>query len=420
MRKSAVVAAAVVCWMAAGIAGSSRASDWPQFLGPDRNGTSKETGLARSWPADGPRVIWTRIVGAGYAGPCVRDGKLYILDRKGGRDDAKDGLRVLDFATGKDIWKYVYDAPGRFSHNGSRSTPAVDDKYIFTVGPMGHFYCFSKKTQKPVWSKNLLKDFGGRLPMWAVAQSPLLYKSVVIVAPQKQAGVIACDKATGRIVWKTPSNSGMSYASPSIMNIGGVDQVVMLSEKGTVTGIDANRGKVLWTYRGWSCRIPINSPCDIGDGRIFISGEYGAGSAMIRVTGRGGRFRVTELYKTDKVGAQIHAPMLYKGHLYANSNGNSRRDGLLCMDLDGNVKWKTEGSPNFERGNMIMADDLIFIADGKTGMLHLVEPNSNGYKELAKVKMFNTKEPWAPMALVDGKLLVRDQRELKCLDVKAR
>jgi len=420
MGKSAAVA--VVCWMAAAISGAASASDWPQFLGPDRNGQSKETGLARSWPADGPRVIWTRRVGEGFAGPSVRDGKVYILDRKGGKNDAKDGLRVLDFATGKDIWKFVYDAPGRFSFNGSRSTPTVDENNVYIVGAMGHFHCISKKTRRPVWKKDLLDDFGGKLPMWAVAQSPLLYKSVVIVAPQSGAGVIACDKATGRIVWKTPPDKGMSYCSPSIMTIGGVDQVVMLSHKGTVTGVDANRGQVLWTYRGWNCKIPINSPVDIGDGRIFITGEYGAGSAMIRVTGRGGRFRATELYKTDKVGAQIHAPLLYEGYLYVNSNGNSRRDGLVCMDLDGNVKWKTGRNPNFERGGLILADGMIYIMDGKSAAIHLVAATPEGYRLLARAGLLAGKggKAWGPVVLCDGKLLIRDQGELKCLDVKGR
>jgi outer membrane protein assembly factor BamB len=396
--------------------------DWPQYLGPDRDGRSEAAGLARTWPAGGPEVLWTVKLGAGYAAACVSAGEVFVLDRVGGKDDTKDVLRCFGLEDGKERWTFEYDAPGKFSHNGSRSTPAADAQRVYIVGPLGHFHCLDRKTHGVLWKKNLLADYGGGKPKWAVAQSPLLYKDMVIVAPQKRAGIVAFDKVTGETVWETPALQGMSYASPMLMTIEGVDQVVVLSNKGTVTGADASTGDVLWTYDGWECRIPITCPVALGDGRVFVTGGYGAGSAMFRVEKQGGVFSATELFKTDEVGAQMHLPLVRGGHMYVNSNDNSRSDGLTCIDFDGNVKWKTRRSPNFERGSLLLADDLIYMMDGKSAELYLLEATPEKYTELARAKVLSgsPKESWAPMALADGKLIVRNQHEMKCLDVRAR
>jgi len=423
MKVSRLGTMAVVTGMVLALAvGAAVAGDWPQFLGPDRNATSKETGLARSWPESGPPVLWTNKTGIGYGGAVVLGDEVFILDRDS--DGGKDTLRCLSLATGEDKWSYSYSAPGKFSHNGSRSVPAVDANNVYTVGALGDFYCVSRKTHKPVWKKQLLRDFGGKKPMWVVAQSPLLYKDMVIVAPQgRSAGVIACDRATGEIKWKTPAlGSGMNYCSPTIATIGGTEQIVTVTgeRQSQVTGIDASNGKVLWTYTGWSCRIAITSATVIGDGRLFITGEYGAGSAMIKVTASGTKFKAEELYKTQVCGSQIHQPLLYEGHLYMHSNGNKRNDGLLCITLDGKPKWKSNRSPNFGRGGLILADGLIISMEGTDGVLHLIEPSPDGLKIISKVKLLGGKEIWAPLALSNGKLIIRDQNQIKCLDISAK
>ena len=403
------------------VAGPALAADWPQFLGPNRNATSGETGLARKWPADGPKVIWTRKIGLGFGGAAVVGGELFILDRDAaGR---KDVLRCLSLADGKDLWSYAYDARGPFSHDGSRSTPAVDKDNVYTVGPLGDLYCISRKTHQPLWKKQLLRAFGGRKPRWVISQSPLLYKDMVIVAPQgTSAGIVAFERATGAVRWKSPSfGKGVSYASPVLITVGGTDQIAMVTgeRNSMVVGVSAADGKILWSYDGWSCRIAIPSVTAIGDGRLFITGEYGAGSAMIKITGSGGSFKATELYKTDICGSQIHQPLQFKGHLYMHSNGNSRKDGMLCITLDGKPKWKSRSEPNFQRGGLMLADGLIFSVDGRTGVLYLIEPDPTGLKIISKVKILGGREIWGPLALSDRKLIIRDQTQIKCLDVAA-
>jgi outer membrane protein assembly factor BamB len=405
-------------------AACSSLADWPEYLGPNRNATSPEKGLLRSWPQAGPEVLWTVSLGPGYGGAAVSDGKVYVLDRIGSE---KDVLRCLDLSTGKEQWSYTYDAPGRVPHPGSRSTPAIDGDYIYTCGSFGDVHCFDIRTRKPVWNKNVWKDYDrGNVPRWAITQNPLIYGDSVVLASQtSKAGAVAYDKRMGRVNWSSralPGNVG--YVSPKIVNIAGADHVVMITAGsrggggGAVVGMDAKTGKQLWIYEGWSCQIPIPNVTEIGDGRLFVTGGYKAGSAMIKIAKKGDSYSVTELYKTDDFGTHVHPPVLHEGHLYAHCTTNTRRDGMVCMDLDGNVKWKTGRSPVFDKGGFILADGLIFSVDGREGILHLVEPDPAGFKPLASAKLLDTNECWGPLALADGKLLIRDQKQMKCVAVR--
>ena len=402
----------------------STLADWPQYLGPNRNATSPEKGLLRSWPKAGPEVLWTVSLGPGYGGAAVSEGKIYVLDRIRSKQDV---LRCLDFDTGKEQWSYTYEVPGRVSHPGSRSTPAIEGSYLYTCGSFGDVYCFDVRTHKPVWNRNVWKDFtDDNVPRWAISQNPLIYRESLILASQtEKAGVVAYDKTNGQVKWASPALPGsVGYVSPSIVDIDGEEHLVMITagsrdgSGGTVLGMDPDTGKRLWIYEGWSCRIPVPNVTEIGDGRLFITGGYEAGSAMIKVEKKGETYSVTELYKTDDFGTHVHPAVLYKGHLYAHCSTNTRRDGMVCMDLNGKVKWKTGRSPVFDKGGFILADGLIFSIDGREGILYLIEPDPAGYKELASIKLLDTRECWGPLALVDGKLLIRDQKQMKCVVVR--
>ncbi len=399
-------------------------AQWPQYLGPDRNGTSPETGLLRSWPEAGPKVLWTVPLGAGYGGAAVSEGKVYILDRIG---NEKDVLRCLDLNTGKEQWSYQYDAPGRVQHPGSRSTPTIDHDYVYTCGSFGDVYCLDTNTHQPVWKKNVWKDYDESSgPRWAISQNPLIYGDLLILASQTaKAGVVAYDKLSGQVKWASPALAGrVGYVSPSIVKITGADHVVMISAggrggpSGVVVGMDPKTGKTLWTYEGWNCQIPVPNVTEIGDGRLFITGGYQAGSAMIKIEKAGDSFAATEVYKTPDFGTHVHPAILYKGHLYGQCTTNETRDGMVCMDLDGKVKWKTGSSPLFDKGGAILADGLILTLDGKEGILYLIEPDPAGFKPLASAKLLTAPECWGPLALSDGKLLIRDQKQMKCVAVR--
>lgn len=403
------------------------AADWPWIYGPRRNNTSDQKGLLRTWPAEGPKVLWTAAMSLGFGGPAISGGNVYLLDRD---EKVGDTLRVLDFATGKELWTFAYAAPGAFMFAGSRTTPTVDGDFVYTVGPMGDLYAVGVKTHRPAWHKNIWKDFGGgsELPQWGITQNPLIYGDLLIVAPQTQeAGVVAYDKLTGAIKWKSAGLSGIpGYVTPSIVKIAGDDHLVMItasvgrgrnSREGSVSGLDPRSGKVLWAYKNWQCAIPVPPAVDANEGRVLITGAYGAGSAMIKVEKKaGGAFAVTELFKNPDFGAHTQPPVMYEGTFYTHYTINERSDGLVEMSMDGKVKWKTDQNPPFVRGGTILADGLMLMTDGNT-KLYLVEPSPAGFKPLASAVILEPGDNWAPLALVDGKLLVRGQKQLKVLQV---
>ena len=406
---------------------STFAADWPWLYGPRRDHTSEQKKLLRAWPQDGPTVLWTVPLAVGFGGPAVSGGNVYLLDRD---ESVGDTLRVLDLATGKELWTFAYGAPGRFMFAGSRTTPTVSGGLVYTVGPMGDLHAIDITTRKPAWHVNIWTDFGGgaELPRWAIVQNPLIYGDLLIVAAQTpDAGLVAFDKLTGTVKWKSPALSGIpGYVTPSLVKVAGEDHLVMITaaagrgrnaRDGSVNGLDPRSGKVLWTYTNWQCIIPVPQAVDAGQGRVLITGAYGAGSAMIQVEKKpDGTYGVSELFKNPDFGAHTQPPVLHDGFFYAQYTINERSDGLVAMSLDGQVKWKTDQQPAFTRGGAILADGLMLMTDGNT-KLYLVEPSPVGFKPLASAVVLAPGDNWAPLALVDGTLLLRGQKELKALRV---
>jgi outer membrane protein assembly factor BamB len=437
--------------------GSSWA-DWPQYLGPNRNSISPEKDILRTWPENGPKVLWTVSVGRGFGGPVIKDGKVYLLDRK---PEVGDNLRCFDLSNGKELWNFAYDAPGSVMFPGSRSVPIVDGKHVYSCGHNGDLYCIDINTHKPVWHKNVWTDFGGkpgggsgrfsrgpsgpgRFPIWAITQCPLIYGDLLIIASQApDAGVVAYDKLTGDVKWKTPNLVNESYASPSVVKIDGKDHVVMVISStnpignrdlpqslGNVVGIEPLTGKILWEYKQWECHISVPSAVDAGDNKLLIVGGYELGATMIKVEKKAdGSYGTKELFTTKEFGDQTKPPILYNGYFYAQYGTNNRRDGLVCMSMDGKIMWKTKRDPAFNKGSMILADGLILATDGaKT--LYLIEPDPSEFKPVSSAELLGVDEGagggmsrrfgtqnWGPMALSDGKLLIRDQTIMKCVKV---
>jgi outer membrane protein assembly factor BamB len=418
------------------------AQDWPQYLGPYRNGISDQKGILRSWPQKGPEVLWSVGLGIGFGGPVARDGKVYLLDRD---DKVGDNLRCFDLSSGKELWNFAYEAPGSVMFPGSRSVPALDGNRIYTCGPYGNLYCIDINTHKPLWNKNIWKDFGGgEIPRWAITQCPLVYGDLLIVASQApQAGVVAYEKLTGKVKWATPPLGPVGYVSPVVVKIGGENHIVMMTASagrgpsasgGKVVGIEPLTGKILWEYTNWQCGIPVPCAIDAGENRVFVTGGYQAGAAMIKIEKKSdGTYGVKELYKNPDFNVHTQPPILYNGYFYGQCSTNERKDGMVCMSIDGQIKWKTGRSPLFERGGSILADGLLISTDGST-KLYLIEPDPSAFKPIATAELLkeggtgsdNDKmasqvggatQNWAPLALAAGKLLIRDQGRLLCVKI---
>ena len=434
------------------------AQDWPQFLGPERNSTSPQEGILRSWPEGGPEVLWSVDLGIGYGGPVVKDGKVYVLDRN---DEEGDKMRCFDLRTGDELWKFEYDAAGAVMFPGSRSVPAIDGNYIYSSGPFGDLYCFDINTHKPVWNKNIWTDFGGdpgndaesgsrggfggrgNFPIWAISQCPLVFGDLLIVISQApEAGAVAYNKHTGEVIWKTPNLGNESYTSPSVVKIDGKDHIVAVISStnpigrselpqtlGRIVGIEPLTGKILWDFNEWNCHISVPSAVDAGDNKILVVGGYELGALMIQVEKQAdGSYGTTELFRTEEFGDQTKPPLLIDGYFYAQYGTNNTRDGLTCMSMDGEIMWKTKRDPDFNKGSMIYADGLILATDGAKS-LFLIEPDPTGFKPLATSELLTAPPPgegraarfgtqnWAPIALAEGKLLIRDQSRMICVKV---
>ena len=427
-------------------AGGAFPQDWPQYLGPERNSRSPQKNLLRSWPENGPEILWTVHVGQGYGGPVVKDGKVYLLDRD---DEVGDNLRCFDFYDGQELWNFAYHAPGLVSFPGSRSVPTLDGDYVYSCGHNGDLYCIDINTHEPIWNANVWTDFGGkpiavsgrvpqgprpggRFPIWAISQCPLIYGNMLIIASQApDAGVVAYDKLTGEVEWKTDSLGYIGYVSPSLVKVDGNDHVVMVTPStnpyrksspdenimGKVVGIDPSNGKILWEYDQWHCHIPVPSALDAGENRLLVVGGYELGASMLQIEQQDdGTFRAEELFTTEEFGDQTKPPILHKGYFYAQFGTNRTRDGLTCMNMDGEIMWKTRRDPDFNKGSMIFADGLILATDGARS-LYLVEPDPSAFKLLDSAEMLEAGQNWAPIALAEGKLLIRDRSRLMCVKV---
>ncbi len=407
------IAVMVIGLMGAGLV----RGDWPQFEGPSRTGlASGETHLARSWPTGGPTVLWTVNLGEGFGGPAIVDGQVFVLDRQG---NEKDVLRVFDLASGKELWSTGYEAAGKLDYNGSRSTPTVDIQHVYTVGPFGQVTCFDRKTHQIIWQETLAQ-LGGKRPNWGISQSPLLVGDHLIVAPQgPEAGLAALDKNTGKVIWKSPGIGKPGYVSPILTEVDGKRQVVMVTTD-RVVGVDPATGQILWTYGGFHCSIPIPAPTPLGDGKFFLTAGYNTGSMVFQVTPAGGQnrgYQVQELAKNKKTGSQVHPAILYRGYLYLGCRTNNFEHGLTCLDQQAQVKWQTDHNPAFDRGGYLLADGLLYVVGGQTGDLVLVDPQPTGYKELGRVHLLSGKNIWGPLAISGGKLIIRDQKQMKCVEV---
>ncbi len=426
---------AIVWMVVAAMTATAHAQDWPQYMGPNHDGHSTQKNIRKNWAEKGPEVVWSTNLGIGYGGPVVKNGKVYLLDRN---DEEGDIMRCYDLNTGKENWNFAYSAPGEVMFPGSRSVPVVDDNHVYSCGPYGDLYCFDVNTQKPVWNHNVWKDFGGdKIPTWAISQCPVLHKDLLIIASQApEAGVVAYDKNTGEVKWKTPSLGYVGYVSPTIINLHGEPQVIMTTasdrsgEKGNIVGINPENGELLWKYDQWECHIPVSTASDAGNNKILVVGGYERGATMLSINkSADGTFSASEVFTTIEFGDQTKQPVLVDGYFYAEYTTNSRRDGLVCMDMDGNLKWKTRRNPVFNRGSIIYADGVLLATDGaKT--LFLIQPNGTEYQELGRAELLIEKEKsadefiatfgtqnWAPMALADGYLLMRDQSHMICVKI---
>ena len=396
---------------------------WPGFRGPNRDAISPEGfPLARSWPAGGPRALWSVELGEGYAGAAVRDGRVYVMDYA--RERHESVLRCLSLEDGKEIWRFGYPLSIKRNHGVTRTVPAVTEQAVVALDPKCNVLCVDAATGALRWGLSLVRAFGTTIPPWYAGQCPLVEGNSVILAPGgPDALLVAADLATGKILWKTPNPHGwkMTHSCVAPMEFAGRRMLVYCASGG-VAGVSAEDGAILWESADWKIGIAtIATPIPVGDGRIFFSGGYNAGCLMAQLAqAPEGGFTVKTLFRVAApvFGATQQTPILSKGRLFGIRPNDGR---LACLDLEGKPVWTSDAKAKFGLGPLLMADGLLYVMNDE-GRLALYEASPQKAMPLAETALFpeGGHEAWGPMALAGGRLLVRDFTRMICLDVKAQ
>jgi outer membrane protein assembly factor BamB len=414
-RISAVLCVSCVLALSAAVLG---ADDWPQFRGPSRDGISKETGLLRKWPAGGPKVLWTVPVGQGYAGAAIVAGRVYHHDYDEKTNEW--GVYARSLKDGRVLWHYKEARVIRPNHAITRTVPAVDGKYVFSIDPKLGVHCFDAATGKQLWARSLVADYKSVIPPWYNGQNPLLEPDRIIVATGGDALMVALDKATGKEIWRAPNPSKHVLTHSSVMPvvIGGTKQYLY----GTLNGplaVSAD-GKLLWEHARKFNVAVAPSPIAVDADRVFMTGSYDAGSVMVRLANGGGKYTASTVFdmKLNEWNSEVHTPIVYKGHMFAV--GKKKRGLFTCLTLDGKEVWTSDGKAYFELGSYLLADGMFFVLEGKTGVLRLIDANTKAYTELASAQVLSGPDVWGPMALSDGKLVIRDLTKMVALDVRGK
>jgi outer membrane protein assembly factor BamB len=411
------------------------AGEWPRFRGADFDNISKDaTPLAEKWDTSGPPVIWKTSLGEGYAGPAVRNGRVYILDYNEKRK--ADMLRCFSLKSGEELWRRWYNVELKRNHGYSRTIPTVTDKYLVTIGPRSHVMCLDPISGKMLWKIDLEKEYGipgkekGRVtPDFYVGQCPLVDNNTAVFAPGVKALMIGVDCGTGKVLWETPNPDSlrMSHSSIIPMIIYG-KKMYVYNASGGVCGVAAEGediGKVLWKTADWSPSIGVPSPLYLGNNEIAVFGSYGSGGARIKVlkTDSGFSAIVTEVHKpAEGLAMEQQTPILKGDYLWAvmPENAGPLKKQLVCFNKSNLLTqvWSSGKETRFGKGlgPYIISNDKLYLLDDD-GNLFLYKIDNNKATLLASHKVMNAIEAWAPMAVAGKYLIMRDSRNLMCLDI---
>jgi len=409
MKSKRVVFSGIVLLFAlAGNAMGQAGANWPQWRGPNRDGISKETGLLKEWPAEGPPLVWkTAGAGRGYSSFSVANGRLYTMGLRGDREF----IVAFDIANGKEAWATPHGSSAFRNDRGDgpRGTPTIDGDRLYALGGNGDLSCLDARTGRVVWTKNVLKEFGGSNITWGISESPLVMGNKVLVnAGGRNASIVALNKNDGLVIWKSQSDEA-GYSSAIPLQINGGTQVIFFTAQRAV-GLDLNDGKLLWEYAK-----PSNQTANVATpiaraNRVFISSDYGTGGGVVEIKPDG---KAQEIYFTKEMRNHHSSSVLVGDHLYGFSSAV-----LTAMRFDtGEVAWRNR---SVGKGSLVYADGHLYCFS-ENGVVGLVEANSTEYREKGRFRIQQDSLPtWTHPVVAGGRLYLRDQDTIYAFDVREK
>jgi outer membrane protein assembly factor BamB len=428
------------------------ADDWPQWLGPRRDGVWREHGILQQFPPGGPKVLWRTPLGGGYAGPAVAGGRVYVTDRvlaPGARDPddpfrragsvGRERVVCLDEATGRVLWTHAYDCRYQISYPcGPRATPLIHDGLVYTLGAMGDLLCLDAATGKVVWSKNFPRDFGAQVPLWGFAAHPLLDGDrLICLAGGKGSVVVALDRHTGDTRWKALSLEAaeLGYCPPMIYELGRRRQLIIWHPE-AVNGLDPETGAVYWSFPfKVGANLSIPTPRIVGD-LLFITSFYNGplllhfdpAAAVPTLVWRG-RGRGEQPHQTDKLHSIIATPVIRDGYIY----GVCSYGELRCLRLsDGKRLWQTLAAtcggtdPQRWANAFLVENGERYILFNEKGDLIIARLSPQGYQEIDRAhileptgKALQRSVVWSHPAFADRRVFARNDKEIVCVSLRA-
>lgn len=392
--------------------GKGTGADWPQFNGPNRDNRSLETGLLKSWPEEGPKLLWTtRGIGPGYSSVAVVKGVVYTMGNKGDNE----AIVALDAGTGQKIWSTPFAWASKPQvGDGPRSTPAVSEGAVYGLGAGGDLVCLAADTGEVRWNKNILKEFEGTNLGWGICESVLVDGNRLVCTPGGKKGtIVALDKRTGDVLWQTIVDQDCpSYASATFAEVDGVRQYIQFTNTGTV-GVRADNGEFLWRDNSAAnASANCSSPLVAGN-NVFSASSYSVGGSLLRLGTTDSKPSAEFVYHTPKMKSHHGDMVIVDGLLYGVDDSI-----LTCIQLEtGKVKWQDR---SVGKGAVTYADGCIYLR-GEAEEVALVEATGDRYRELGRFKQPKRSQAnaWAHPAVAEGKLFLRDQGLLLCYDLKS-
>lgn len=405
------------------------AADWPQWQGPNRDGHSADTGLLDKWPASGPKLLWSLTepekIGTGYGSPAVVGDRLYINGANGEKQTASEFVTCLNLKDGTKVWRReLVTTQGKFNDGwggGPRSTPTVAGDAVYVLGVTGDLVCLGAEKGDIRWAKNLVKDFGGKIPSWGYSESPLIDGNNLICTPGNKGGMVAVDKKTGKTVWQCKEvTDDAGYSSIVIAEVGGVKQYVQQTMKSAI-GVKAADGKLLWKAGAIKRATAVIPSPVVYDNYAFFTAGYGAGCECFKLEKDGDGIKATEVYTNNKVVQNHHGGVVRVGDFIY---GHSDSSGWLCFDMKkggDDPVWKNKG---IGKGSVCFAEGFLYCYAENDGTLARVRATDSGYQESGKftIPLKSKLRPqqgkvWAHPVIANGKLILREYELLFVYDL---